>query len=381
MERRAEHASGGDGTDDAASAVAMPWTRFAAPGFPRHPALRYGAAVAITLAASGIQRLCEPLWGRSLPFLFYFPSVMITAWLAGFGPGALATFLAAGISAATTRWIDASGLVASAVFVMSGLLISALNESLHQSMRRGERLREAREGLLAIVAHDLRSPLNAITLTVSVLRRARSAEQNERAIVGIERAAARMEHLIRDLVDATRLDSGGELSIVLTDEEASAIVTDALATAAPQAAAKRITLDAEVPPGLPRLRCDRERILQALGNVLTNAIKFTPEEGRVVLRVTPASGALRFEIADTGPGIPQEDVPHIFERHWRSRGSSGSGLGLYITDGIVKAHGGRTWVHSEPGLGASFFVTIPTAMSISPPAAETRRPSERFRLS
>ena len=112
---------------------------------------------------------------------------------------------------------------------------------------------------------------------------------------------------------------------------------------------------------MPTVLCDRERILQVLGNLVGNAIKFTPNGGTITVHAEPAEGHVLVSVADTGPGIPDEYVPHIFERYWKGKreGRSGTGLGLYIAKGIVDAHGGRIWLESKVGVGSTFFFTIP----------------------
>src|SRR5690606_23781365 len=121
-------------------------------------------------------------------------------------------------------------------------------------------------------------------------------------------------------------------------------------------------------PEPPTIRADRDRLLQALGNLVGNAVKFTPEGGRVGVYVERAGDEVRFEVRDTGPGIPAAQLPHLFDRFWQARhsGRHSVGLGLSIAKGIVEAHGGRIWVESEEGAGARFFVTVPAAEAAAP---------------
>lgn len=103
-------------------------------------------------------------------------------------------------------------------------------------------------------------------------------------------------------------------------------------------------------------------MLQAIGNLLGNAVKFTPEAGRIAVRAVADEAFVRVEISDSGPGIKADQQAKVFERHWSGgAGSSGAGLGLFITRGIIHAHGGRIWLHSAPGHGSTFFLTIPAA--------------------
>jgi signal transduction histidine kinase len=131
----------------------------------------------------------------------------------------------------------------------------------------------------------------------------------------------------------------------------------------PLAAGRSIHLESGVDAGLPRALFDSARILQVISNLVGNAVKFTPMQGRVSIRCERATDEVRFAITDTGPGIPPEQLPHIFGRFWQAnaRDRRGVGLGLPIAKGIVEAHGGRIWVESKPGAGSTFYFTLPVA--------------------
>jgi len=124
---------------------------------------------------------------------------------------------------------------------------------------------------------------------------------------------------------------------------------------------QRVTLGVELDPDLPVIVADRGRILQLLGNLLGNALKFTPAGGRVRIGAEQVGDEARISVADTGAGIPPEDLPHLFDRYWQARSSrrAGAGLGLAIARGIVEAHGGRIRAESEVGVGTTFTVTLP----------------------
>ena len=128
---------------------------------------------------------------------------------------------------------------------------------------------------------------------------------------------------------------------------------------------RNITLDYEVETGVSSVSADRGRLLQVIGNLLGNAFKFTPEGGRVSLRAFAREGRAEITIRDSGPGIAPENLPHIFERFWRTdRGArSGAGLGLTICKGIVEAHNGQIWAESSVGVGTTFHVSIPAAQT------------------
>ena len=123
-----------------------------------------------------------------------------------------------------------------------------------------------------------------------------------------------------------------------------------------------VALEAKLAGPAGTIACDRGRVLQVLGNLLGNALKFTPEGGRVVVTTTDAGAAVCFEVEDTGPGIKPADLPNVFGRYWKGA-AGGTGLGLFIAQSIVRGHGGRIEVESRPGLGARFSFTIPRALS------------------
>jgi signal transduction histidine kinase len=140
-------------------------------------------------------------------------------------------------------------------------------------------------------------------------------------------------------------------------------MTDALDLLRPLAAAKRIALVTDLSPALPRVDGDRERLLQVFSNLGGNAIKFTPENGRIEIRVSVRESGVEFAVRDNGPGIASEDLPHIFDRFWQAKKAarSGVGLGLAIAKGIVESHGGGIRVESQPGQGSCFAFTLPVA--------------------
>jgi PAS domain S-box-containing protein len=227
---------------------------------------------------------------------------------------------------------------------------------------KSQRAVQAREEILAFVSHDLRSPLANISMAHELL----SAQPREPAVSAklsiIRRAVDRMTRLIQDLLDAASLESG-RFALAPRAEKASSLIGDVCELFVPQAAEKQLTLDCQVNDSLPRVFCDRDRVLQVLSNLVANAIKFTMH-GKVVVHAELAHDEVRFCVSDTGPGIGAEDLPRLFERFWRGgTDRSGAGLGLAIAKGIVEAHGGRIWAESELGRGTRFYFVLPTARS------------------
>ena len=224
----------------------------------------------------------------------------------------------------------------------------------------------ARDDLVAIVSHDLRNPIHTINMAASFLLDVAPAEDRRvttrRQLDVIRRSANRANRLISDLLDVARIQAGG-MAVEPVPVEAASLVQEAMEAATPLASGKKLTLQRELPEDLPSVCSDRDRVLQVFGNLIGNAIKFTPEGGRITIRAENEPHEVRFAVCDTGPGIPPEHLPHVFDRYWQAKSTAklGTGLGLSIAKGIVEAHGGRIWVESEPGQGASFLFTLPSA--------------------
>jgi signal transduction histidine kinase len=218
-----------------------------------------------------------------------------------------------------------------------------------------------RDDVMGVVAHDLRNPLGIVLMNAAHLRRT-VAEPEGRRAAAIERAVTRMNRLIQDLLDVTRMEAGG-LSIRQTSVPTAQLVADAAEAQRPVASTASLALHVEVAPDLPALWADHDRLLQVFENLIGNAVKFTAPGGRITVGAGAGDGDVLFQVSDTGAGIAAEDIPHLFDRFWQAQKAdrSGAGLGLPIVKGIVEAHGGRVWAESEPGRGSTFFFTIPTA--------------------
>ncbi|MFL5637808.1 MAG: PAS domain S-box protein [Gemmatimonadaceae bacterium] len=223
---------------------------------------------------------------------------------------------------------------------------------------------KARDDVLAVVAHDLRNPLNTVSMAVSLMLESTPPErvQERRQVEIVRRAADRMNRMIQDLLDVKRMESG-RLTIDLRPEAPGSLINDTIDMLRPLAAGTGIRLDTALDDDLPCVVADAARIQQVLSNLVGNAVKFTPRNGRITVSAERIDGEVRFAVIDTGPGIPAEQVPHIFGRFWQARTSDrrGIGLGLAIAKGIVEAHNGRIWVESHVGLGSTFYFTLPTA--------------------
>jgi PAS domain S-box-containing protein len=244
----------------------------------------------------------------------------------------------------------------------AGLAIE--NARLYQESQRATR---ARDEVLAIVSHDLRNPLSTISMSGKLLLERTPPERarERRQLEIIQRSAARMNRLIQDLLDVARMEAG-HLSVERRREEVAPLVHEALELQRTLAEEKGIHLEETVEEALPVVEVDRERLLQVLQNLLSNALRFTPEGGHISLKAWRVDREVYLSVADTGPGISEESLPHLFEPFWQARRAEGAGLGLAIAKGIVEAHGGRIWVESRLGQGTTFFFTVPVSVETAP---------------
>jgi signal transduction histidine kinase/DNA-binding response OmpR family regulator len=242
----------------------------------------------------------------------------------------------------------------------AALRLSELYDSERRARSEAEAATRIRDEVLAIVSHDLRNPLGIIfTGTSLLLELDLDEEKRTRQLRILRRAAERMERLISDLLEVSRLESG-RLTIHKRAHDVNDILREAGETFQPLAEEKNIALDVDS-TDIGRVSVDRERILQVFSNLVGNAVKFTPEGGRIRLGAAEGDDVITFSVTDTGPGIPESDLPRIFDRFWQAQrtAQAGAGLGLAIAKGIVEAHGGRIWAESEEGNGARFHFAVP----------------------
>jgi light-regulated signal transduction histidine kinase (bacteriophytochrome) len=226
-----------------------------------------------------------------------------------------------------------------------------------------QRAVRARNDLLAVVSHDLRGPLSGVLLQAEVMLHVtgtadRGADVLRGSAERIRRAAVHMKALTDDLLDLASIEAH-RFALHLRSVESRELVEEAVLAASPLAEAKRIALAVELVDA-PRLEADPERIFRVLSNLLGNAIKFTPEGGTITVRAERRNDGLAIAVADTGPGIAADHLPHVFERYWKAQSTTqaGSGLGLYIASGIVEAHGGKIWAESSAA-GSRFTFVLP----------------------
>lgn len=240
-----------------------------------------------------------------------------------------------------------------------------------RAYRSAQQAVRAREEIASIVSHDVRGPLGAIAGAAQLLRDLPlPAEKQEEQLAVIIRSADQIDRLTRDLLDLQRLEAG-RLSIRRSEEPVDAVLDSVEKMWRTRVARKSLTLSSWVEPGLPSGWFDRDRIEQVLNNLVGNAVKFTPPGGHVCVSVERSGDDLRFEVRDTGPGLPEDHFPHLFERFWRGEETDdgGTGLGLAIAKGLVEAHGGRIQAGNGDS-GAVFTFWIPRGPSSTPESSE-----------
>ena len=217
------------------------------------------------------------------------------------------------------------------------------------------------DNVLAIVAHDLRTPLNTIVMAAELIGEMDTDERRDHFLDLIINAAGQADSLIRDLIDVARVEDG-RFRIDYSVELLSYLLTSVTETFAPFADRARVLLvcNTDKVDGL-KVRVDSSRFVQLLSNILSNAVKFTPAGGNVVVDATVAGDVVRIEVHDSGVGITADELPHVFERFWQAdhHRRAGAGLGMAIAKGIVEAHGGEIGVTSEVGVGSTFYFTLP----------------------
>ncbi|WP_439852725.1 ATP-binding protein [Pseudomonas syringae] len=253
------------------------------------------------------------------------------------------------------------------VYAANDLRRSALENDLARQVRREQQAVRARDELVAVVSHDLRSPMTVISMLCGMMQKSFSSDgphtsrRISTAIDTMQQAASRMNVLLEDLLDTSKIEAG-RYTITPQPLEVSQIFEEAYTLLAPLAMDKSIEISFSAEPDI-KVNADPERLFQVLSNLIGNAIKFTPKLGKIGVAAMSNGSEIVFTVRDSGEGIPPEQLPHIFERYWtvKEGNPTGTGLGLYISQGIIKAHGGELAAHSQVGQGSEFRFTVPIA--------------------
>ena len=261
-----------------------------------------------------------------------------------------------------------------------GLQQKGLSEKTRELAEAGRELSKLEEGrqhllrFLAIASHDLKAPLSAVQSYIQLMLGGFSGELTDKQRQMLGRSSTRITEqleLISDLLDISRIE-GGQIVKEMEEMSLSQVVNGSVEDVRAMAADKKIKLSTSIPASLPKLKASSVRLKQAITNLLANAIKFTPENGEVLLRLSDHNQDIYTEVMDTGSGISAEDMPKIFDDFYRGsdREKAGSGLGLSIVRRVVEAHGGKIWAESpnpedKKGRGSKFTFTLPKSLAIA----------------
>lgn len=245
--------------------------------------------------------------------------------------------------------------------------ISELTSAFNTMCDKLKRVETMKSEFFSSMSHELRTPLTSIKEGIGLLQDGvggSMSEKQKKLLIILSEETHRLIGLVNSLLDLSKMEEG-MMTYNLHHEEFTPLIKRVIAETGPLMEGKRITLQTEIGEGLPSLRLDRERILQVLRNLISNAVKFTPEGGAIRISSHIKNGGVEFSVTDTGPGIPKENLKAIFEKFHQlpvktSAWMKGTGLGLAIVKHIVAAHGGNVWAESEPGQGSTFTVVLPS---------------------
>jgi len=245
--------------------------------------------------------------------------------------------------------------------------IAELASAFNLMSNRLKALDNMKTEFFATMSHELRTPLTSIKEGIGLLLEGVGGavtDKQRRLLRILAEESDRLIRLVNSLLDLSKMEEG---MMTYNVEPASlvSVIQRAVTEIGPLAEAKRIKIEARVAKQMPLVKMDPDRILQALRNLVGNAVKFTPEGGRVTLSAEQKNGSVEVSVIDTGPGISAEDLPMIFDKYRQGNSSSsymlrGTGLGLAIVKHIITSHGGHVWVESEAGQGSSFIFVLPS---------------------
>jgi signal transduction histidine kinase len=216
---------------------------------------------------------------------------------------------------------------------------------------------------LRTLSHDIRSPLTVVTVNAELLAKRSNDPAVVRRAQDIEKSAGRVAGMLGDLIDMARLESG-HIALARKPLDVAAFVSELRSRLEGTLPIDRVAFD--VHKSLPAAAVDAGQFERILVNLLSNALKYAPPPAPIVLRAAVQGREVLVSVADGGPGISQRDLPHLFDKYFRTSGTreqEGLGIGLYSTRLLVQAHGGRIWVDSTVGTGTTFYVAMPAAPS------------------
>lgn len=236
---------------------------------------------------------------------------------------------------------------------------------LRQAYEQLQELDQLKDEFISLVSHELRTPLHSIRgfLQLLMTEKMRDPVTRQECLMRVAEQTEHLRRLVEELLDLSRIEAG-RLTIDKAPLSLGSLLVDVAANLRQMAEEKGVDLEVALPASLPLVEADGQRLAQVITNLVHNGIKFTPRPGQVRVAAERVNGEVVVRVADTGPGIPTEALPRLFERFYQAGSPSsahdeGMGIGLYISKRIVEAHGGRIWVSSEVGQGSTFYVALP----------------------
>ena len=354
----------------------------------KNPVLRICFAPIVVMLAFAFRMAAVPFTGRGAPYVLFFGAILMCSFSIGSWSGICALLLSAPL--ATYFFVFQNGFATSEVIYQISLfsieaiilivfidsiqrskaLAERSTEDAKRSAREAERLAKLHDSLLTTVSHDLKTPLTSMLLNSEILIRAAAGKKLEAVQSHAEKIKSSIENIktfIEGILDFSTIESG---NLVLLPQSCapSAILDEVTELLEPIAHAKSIALQKQI-SDLPWIECDRVRVMQVLNNLVGNAIKFTHPGEKIILRARQlADEKIIFEIQDAGPGVPQAEQAHIFDRYWQAEKAQrqGHGLGLSIAKGVVEAHHGQIWMENNPTGGSTFSFTLPIRIHAKP---------------
>ncbi len=328
----------------------------------------------ITVGAQQVGTLIfTPLDIPATPAGDFLGSVNRSALFAGIAAGSLALILGSVLFVQIIRPLR--GLSAAAQGIAAGDLsqrvpltshdeISQVSATFNHMAETLQRYAAERRNMIGDIAHDLRTPLSIIQGNLeAMLDGVLPATPEE--LSSLHQETLHLNRLITDLRTLSLAESG-QLHLQKQTVEPGSLVQQVSDRMHLSAEEKNITLETDIASDLPQVQADPERLMQVMTNLVDNAIRYNTNGSRVIVAVRPAKECIELSVSDNGPGIPTEDIPHLFERFWRAeksrnRATGGSGLGLAIVKQLVEAHHGQVQVESQIGYGTRFTIHLPVA--------------------
>jgi signal transduction histidine kinase len=312
-----------------------------------------------------------PLDAPATPAGDFLGAVNRSALLAGIAAGSLALILGSVLFVQIIRPLRrlstaaqgiAAGDLSQRVQLSSHDEISQVSATFNHMAETLQRYAAERRNMIGDIAHDLRTPLSIIQGNLEAMLDGVLPTTPEE-LTSLHQETLHLNRLITDLRTLSLAESG-QLHLQKQTVEPGSLVQQVSDRMHLSAEEKNITLETDIASDLPQVQADPERLMQVMTNLVDNALRYNPKGSRVIVAARPAKGRIELSVSDNGPGIPPEDVPHLFERFWRAeksrnRATGGSGLGLAIVKQLVEAHHGQVQVESQLGQGTQFRVQIP----------------------